>query len=124
MTTATATNETKRAPKAARYSIHCKGCGKHATIEIENKQGFLSDGELSALRSRFGRITRYGEDAKPGASIWNDMLRCCRYLRVNRINGRYSADHKCDGRCTNAKGGDCECQCGGKNHGSGYSVAA
>lgn len=27
--------------------------------------------------------------------------------------------HKCDGRCLNAKGGNCECSCGGKNHGAG-----
>jgi hypothetical protein len=27
--------------------------------------------------------------------------------------------HKCDGRCTHAKGHDCECSCGGKNHGRG-----
>jgi|WetSurMetagenome_2_1015567.scaffolds.fasta_scaffold1904293_1 hypothetical protein len=25
--------------------------------------------------------------------------------------------HICDARCMNAKGHDCECQCGGKNHG-------
>jgi hypothetical protein len=27
--------------------------------------------------------------------------------------------HKCDARCTNAKGHNCECSCGGKNHGAG-----
>ena len=27
--------------------------------------------------------------------------------------------HKCDGRCVNAKGHDCECACGGHNHGRG-----
>ena len=26
--------------------------------------------------------------------------------------------HKCDARCLNAKGHLCECECGGKNHGS------
>jgi len=26
--------------------------------------------------------------------------------------------HKCDARCTTAKGFKCECSCGGKNHGS------
>lgn len=26
--------------------------------------------------------------------------------------------HKCDARCMNAKGHDCECSCGGKNHGA------
>lgn len=28
--------------------------------------------------------------------------------------------HACDGRCLSAKGGNCECSCGGKNHGRGY----
>lgn len=27
--------------------------------------------------------------------------------------------HKCDARCRNAKGHNCECSCGGKNHGAG-----
>jgi hypothetical protein len=28
----------------------------------------------------------------------------------------------CDGRCTNATGPSCDCQCGGENHGSGRTV--
>jgi hypothetical protein len=28
-------------------------------------------------------------------------------------------DHECDARCRNAKGGDCECSCGGARHGLG-----
>lgn len=27
--------------------------------------------------------------------------------------------HKCDARCRNAKGHDCECSCGGQFHGAG-----
>lgn len=27
--------------------------------------------------------------------------------------------HKCDARCRHAKGGNCECSCGGKFHGAG-----
>lgn len=27
--------------------------------------------------------------------------------------------HKCDHRCRHAKGGNCECSCGGKFHGTG-----
>ena len=27
--------------------------------------------------------------------------------------------HKCDARCTNAKGFNCECSCGGQYHGTG-----
>jgi hypothetical protein len=43
------------------------------------------------------------------------------FLPVTRII-RYDptgSRHKCDGRCLNAKRGDCECSCGGKNHGAG-----
>lgn len=36
--------------------------------------------------------------------------------------GRYSADHKCDARCINAKGPNCECSCGGHNHGASHAV--
>jgi hypothetical protein len=28
--------------------------------------------------------------------------------------------HKCDARCLAATGPDCECSCGGENHGAGY----
>lgn len=30
--------------------------------------------------------------------------------------------HKCDGRCLNATGRNCECSCRGKNHGAGNSM--
>ena len=36
------------------------------------------------------------------------------------IKGTLSANHKCDSRCTNARGSDCECSCGGKNHGAAW----
>lgn len=31
--------------------------------------------------------------------------------------------HRCDARCYNAKGGVCECCCGGVNHGRGLAAA-
>lgn len=33
-----------------------------------------------------------------------------------KVNG---SKHKCDGRCLHAKGRNCECACGGANHGAG-----
>lgn len=29
-----------------------------------------------------------------------------------------ASNHKCDARCVHAKGRNCECACGGKNHGA------
>lgn len=34
------------------------------------------------------------------------------------VKGRYSENRACDARCTGASGHNCECQCGGRNHGS------
>jgi hypothetical protein len=38
------------------------------------------------------------------------------------INGKYSAQHQCDARCLNALGPNCECSCGGENHGRGHQA--
>lgn len=42
-------------------------------------------------------------------------------LPVTRVIFRKSnpSNHKCGARCRHAKGGDCECACGGKYHGAG-----
>jgi hypothetical protein len=40
------------------------------------------------------------------------------------VYGRTVAAVKCDGRCTHATGHDCECSCGGKNHGQAFGVAS
>ena len=41
-------------------------------------------------------------------------------LRFTPVNGRYVEGHVCDGRCMNAIGPNCECSCGGANHGRGH----
>lgn len=40
-------------------------------------------------------------------------------LTEHMIKGRVT-DCPCDGRCTSAKGPNCDCSCGGKNHGGDY----
>lgn len=44
---------------------------------------------------------------------------CGRYYRVQQVKAALS-EHQCDARCINATGPDCECGCGGKNHGNAY----
>ena len=42
------------------------------------------------------------------------------YPVQRKINySKHPSLHKCDGRCVNARGGNCECSCGGVNHGIG-----
>jgi hypothetical protein len=50
---------------------------------------------------------------------WIPGAKFADYLPVTRVIA-YKPDgskHKCDSRCQSAKGGNCECSCGGKYHG-------
>lgn len=48
--------------------------------------------------------------------------RGCGALRVaKKVYGVFKADKGCDGRCMSATGHNCECSCGGKNHGAGHA---
>jgi hypothetical protein len=49
--------------------------------------------------------------------------RGCQKLRHARsVRGKFVESKKCDRRCTGAKGHDCECSCGGHNHGADHSI--
>ena len=43
------------------------------------------------------------------------------WLGGTQIIGRVT-DTKCDARCMGATGPNCECSCGGKNHGAAHAV--
>lgn len=44
---------------------------------------------------------------------------CGRHISTwTKVQGRFSPARQCDDRCTSATGYKCECQCGGRNHGS------
>lgn len=37
------------------------------------------------------------------------------------VKGRFNEEIKCNARCTGATGHQCECSCGGKNHGAAHA---
>lgn len=45
-----------------------------------------------------------------------------RFLTVTVIKGVVNVDKSCDGRCMNATGPNCECSCGGENHGGAFRL--
>jgi len=51
-------------------------------------------------------------------------LRCpecgCNLPKGGQVQGRYSESHACGAKCRGAKGPNCECQCGGENHGMNF----
>ena len=41
---------------------------------------------------------------------------------AKRVMGKYNAAKTCNDRCLSATGVQCECACGGKNHGAGHGI--
>lgn len=68
-------------------------------------------GQYAKRADSFSRYVGVNE-----AGEMRPVTRMIRYFRT-------SAPHKCGPRCRQAKGGDCECQCGGKFHGAGMDAA-
>lgn len=45
---------------------------------------------------------------------------CASHFVAVPVVGRFVAEKKCDGRCMGATGPNCDCSCGGKNHGCAH----
>lgn len=43
-------------------------------------------------------------------------------LRWAMVQGKFNADKGCNARCEGATGPNCECECGGENHGGRHAL--
>lgn len=76
---------------------------------------------------RYQRTDKFGNDVFSRTVNFGAMVQCWNgctshaiggtTVEVNQIRGVVT-ETPCDARCTSAKGHQCECSCGGKNHGS------
>lgn len=61
---------------------------------------------------------------KASEPVWPSEMQCpehnCR-ISWAMVKG-IKTEHVCDARCTSARGHNCECSCGGKNHGRDFSI--
>lgn len=114
-----------------RYMVRCCYCKQTFAIEGDAWRGSLQVAyELALAHGRacpktLQRLSfrAYGStDSKRLAQAAYDTLTAD--YRVTQVRGTYSADVRCNGKCTHAKGGDCTCSCGGKNHGTGLVLSA
>lgn len=64
----------------------------------------------SVKAKRIDSFSRMVGHPLTGADATMAITRIIRYKKNPSL-------HKCDARCMNATGHDCECSCGGKNHG-------
>jgi hypothetical protein len=76
-----------------RLFARCPYC--HRTVTVNVPAGEVNAAMYAGLRCRCGRTTR----------------------TIARIKASHHAGVRCDARCRNATGPDCECSCAGANHG-------
>lgn len=108
---------------APTYIGRCKhkGC-KHATRVADSAVQ-----ELDSYRKRHDvLITADGaEYDRTRPFILNGMHVCARcpehgVYRLAFLQGQFSEKHECDARCMAATGPNCDCSCGGANHGANH----
>lgn len=98
-----------------RFAVTCKCCKAHWTATIDPKAGQGLFWELGAAH----HCPKFDEAR---ARIGNYQLGTC-YLKVEPItHDSAGSQHKCSDKCRCAKGGSCECSCGGMFHGAAYAA--
>jgi hypothetical protein len=67
-------------------------------------------------RTNSGRFVKASDDYQCPA--------CRMYAWNSKTVQGVKTDHVCNDKCTSAKGFQCECSCGGENHGKSFICAA
>jgi hypothetical protein len=112
---------------------NCKKCkkGRRAEYPIEKEKGYFYRTNADGLNVPAGvwtnasmfdsfagkRVYEYGGDTEKGL-----CPSCGRAMDYGILAGRVNPDHKCNGVCVNARGPQCDCSCGGANHGKGWGA--
>ena len=93
-----------------------------------DKELFICGDRMSLIEAReqypqFKRFARVDSfDCVAGCLLGEESIRHAKIYPATRkvFFNLYGSKHKCDARCRNAKGHNCECSCGGENHGVSY----
>lgn len=91
-------------------AIHrCKTCNTVTRVEYRRQMNSIGYGRKEAVYFR----------ESDGAKHVQPVECCGRATSWNWLKSFLNPAVKCDARCTHAKGFNCECSCGGENHGKG-----
>jgi hypothetical protein len=104
--------------RSRRFNRKCKGCGTNHSVLMTYEGSAANVHKVIAADSRWP----VEKPAYDNGELVVTCGKCGKRIRLQGVAGRYSADTKCDARCWNAKGNNCECQCAGRNHGGGPPV--
>lgn len=104
---------------------NCKKCkvGKRVEYSIQHQKGYFYRLDLNGVEQPAGvwinacgggRPTEYGGDVEMGICGG-----CGKIMSYGQLKAVLRPECPCDTRCTGARGHNCECSCGGANHGTG-----
>lgn len=109
---------------------NCKRCKVGRRVE------YSAGRESNGYRSWPYRLDEKGARVFPGAHVvaigggkptvyGGEPLGLCptcgKVMAYGMLVATVRAEVKCDARCAGARGHSCDCSCGGKNHGAGWS---
>ena len=73
-----------------------------------------------ACKAVTGKLELTGDAARNAyvlGGVWTRCPRCGNSVMADAVRGIYNPAKACKTSCVNAKRGDCECSCGGRDHG-------
>lgn len=118
----------------ARQSVRCKLCKTRFMTELSDMETAINHESVcekyaAQLARRVAYMTRAVSSCieswkKDPARIMDGeryQMRCA-YLTFDHVRGTHNPGVPCDSRCTGARGNNCECSCGGKNHGAANAI--
>lgn len=92
------------------YQYYCGTTALKNVFGLKNAQFSAIGGERSK-HNRYDGFNRMAGHPADGPDAIMPVTRMINYKKNPSL-------HKCDARCRNAKGHDCECSCGGQFHGA------
>lgn len=106
----------------ARYNGRCKRCGQKASVFLVALKPPVAPGTGDVAVDESGIELSFRD------GYWVAVPHTCsggetRTIKLTRVKGVYNPGRECNAKCLSAIGHDCECRCGGKNHGAGFSVS-
>lgn len=108
----------RRASTGKRYNGKCKSCSRaHTAVILKRVNNVTVDGV-----GAYAYLSEQGETlTSAGISSLDPAVTCAcgKRVKLMPVKGRYNPDVACNVKCTASKGFNCECSCGGRNHGSG-----
>ncbi len=93
-----------------------KGCKTASRVDVEGKEVKRLSYSLPGVPGS----AQYSNVTVPAWGPFQLGIHCAahkRPLHFDRIMGNFNPEHKCDSRCLGAIGPNCDCSCGGANHG-------